>query len=182
MRTIKLILIKTLKGTSLVTTFCPPTLWSLRPAVCYTGRVMLHSDGQWCHQFLLFQHTSPLTSSKSLLSDAMAQPQCRFWATNGIGEGVRCSNSSLLKSKQGVFSHDKAQFLDESVPFWSRLRELDAFFFFFFFSFFISWAVGTNVLWGWGVLSTRTAGADLLNCREQMYLFRNHTQSYLLST
>ena len=132
MRTIKLILIKTLKGTSLVTTFCPPTLWSLRPAICYTGRVMLHSDGQWCHQFLLFQHTSPLTSSKSLLSDAMAQPQCRFWATNGIGEGVRCSNSSLLKSKQGVFSHDKAQFLDESVPFWLCLREFDAFFSLFF--------------------------------------------------
>lgn len=77
----------------------------------------------------------------SPLSHILAQPPCRFWSTNRIGEGNSCRTSSLMKSKQGASDH-----MTNHVPvkhlcqFGLCLREFAAFFSFFFF---LSQSAGT---------------------------------------
>ena len=105
-------------------------------------------------------HRWILTAPVSLLSDALAQPQWRFWATNCIGEGISCRNSHLLKCKQALWSHDMAHSWGKFAPILTVLETVRSVFQDFFF---LSQSGSDHKNdWGWEVLFTRRDWAEKL--------------------
>ena len=116
-----------------------------------------------------------LIAQKSLLSDALAKPQCSdFSATKGTGEEIP-SRKSLPKSKQGVWSCDKLPSCNKSATFLIVFEQVGCTFsnFFFFYgklSNVLKNAGGWEVLFttnagGWEVLFTTAAGAGRLKTK-----------------